>query len=78
MCIRDRVYTANAEIYEEARKNEALAGMGTTVVAAVVAEKLACIAHVGDSRAYLIHEDTICQITQMCIRDRNHALPAVL
>ena len=56
--LQSAVYTANAEIYE------ALAGMGTTVVAAVVADKLACIAHVGDSRAYLIHEDAICQITR--------------
>ena len=62
--LQSAVYTANAEIYEEARKNEALAGMGTTVVAAGVADKLACIAHVGDSRAYLIHEDAICQITR--------------
>ena len=38
--------------------------MGTAAVAVVVAGRLACIAHVGDSRAYLIHADTITQITR--------------
>ena len=41
-----------------------LKGMGTTIVAALVKNKEACIAHVGDSRAYIIHSDCIEQITK--------------
>ena len=38
--------------------------MGTTVVAAIVKNNEACIAHVGDSRAYKISKDKIEQVTK--------------
>ena len=41
-----------------------LKGMGTTIVAAVVKDNEACIAHVGDSRAYITDGKEIKQITK--------------
>ncbi|MDO5014878.1 MAG: Stp1/IreP family PP2C-type Ser/Thr phosphatase [Clostridia bacterium] len=54
---------ANRQIYDYSIKNKDFAGMGTTVVVCIVKEDKMLIAHVGDSRAYLIDED-IKQITK--------------
>jgi len=51
------VQQANARIYEEARQVEPYAGMGTTIVAAAATQDEVCVAHVGDSRAYLLEGD---------------------
>lgn len=45
---------ASRAIYNKAVTNEALAGMGTTIVAVALEDDLMSVAHVGDSRAYLI------------------------
>jgi serine/threonine protein phosphatase PrpC len=45
---------ANKEIYLLSRENQVYAGMGSTVVAALVQGHKALIANVGDSRAYLV------------------------
>lgn len=55
---------ANARIYERAQANEAQAGMGTTLVAAVLHNGNWLIANVGDSRAYLIRSEKTHQITR--------------
>ena len=55
---------ANAEVFQTAVENEDLRGMGTTVVAAIVNEQYAYIAHIGDSRAYLITRPAIKQLTR--------------
>lgn len=54
---------ANAEIYHRAGEDETLQGMGTTVSLAVVSGERCYIANVGDSRAYLLHDGGLSQLT---------------
>ena len=54
---------ANTVVYEQAATDDSFYGMGTTRVAAVIKGRQCCIANVGDSRAYLISEGNISQIT---------------
>lgn len=58
------ITTANVTVYDRGSAQDDLKGMGTTIVAAVVKNNEACIAHVGDSRAYIISEDKIEQVTK--------------
>ena len=60
--LKNAVSSANFEIYRLSKSDNALCGMGTTVVAAIVKQDYAVICHVGDSRAYLIN-DSIIQLT---------------
>jgi len=48
------VQYANLRIFESARENSDRRGMGTTFVGALVAHRAAWVAHVGDSRAYIV------------------------
>ncbi len=48
---------ANACLYDMAQKDEALSGMGTTCVTAIVESDKVYVAHVGDSRAYIVSAD---------------------
>ncbi len=54
----------NLVLYEAARKNHRLMGMGTTVVVAAIQEGHAYIAHVGDSRAYRVRGGQVQQLTR--------------
>lgn len=58
------IEAANRVIYQQAQGNSTQAGMGTTVVAAVVRGRELHVANVGDSRAYLIRGGEIGQITE--------------
>jgi len=51
--LSESIQLANKNVRWEAEQNRQNAGMGTTVVAVLVNETKACIASVGDSRAYL-------------------------
>lgn len=55
---------ANKTIFEKARADKSLSGMGTTCTALVVIGETVYYAHVGDSRAYIQKGDTITQITE--------------
>src|SRR5437763_11480796 len=57
------VRLANTRVLEAMRKDARLRGMGTTVVAGLADDTTMSIAHVGDSRAYLIREDQLSRIT---------------
>lgn len=61
--LKNAIESANIEIYETALKNPELSGMGTTVVIAIAEDNRVVIAHVGDSRAYLVN-DKIKQLTR--------------
>lgn len=54
---------ANIEVYDFAEAQPDLKGMGTTVVCAIVRDRQAYIAHAGDSRAYVINNGNVHQIT---------------
>jgi len=58
------IQLANHTIHEASQKNAGTAGMGSTLVAALVQDNALCIAHVGDSRIYLLRQGTIQQLTQ--------------
>ncbi len=55
--------TANAIVNDESRQNQNLSGMGTTCTAAVILNGDLLLGHVGDSRAYLVRNGTIRQLT---------------
>jgi protein phosphatase len=70
--LRHAVEAANRVIHEHGQANPELRGMGTTVTAVVIRDGDAFFAHVGDSRAYLLRDGTIRQLTQ------DHSLVAQL
>lgn len=57
------VRLANRKIYIEGAKNPALSGMGTTVVAALVAGDRLALVSVGDSRIYRLRDGALEQLT---------------
>ncbi|HVR43508.1 MAG TPA: Stp1/IreP family PP2C-type Ser/Thr phosphatase [Thermoanaerobaculia bacterium] len=54
---------ANGRVIDAMRKDARLRGMGTTVVASLVEGETMSLAHVGDSRAYLIRDEQMSRIT---------------
>lgn len=57
------ITAANLEVFDMAYSRPELQGMGTTVVAVIVRDNIAYIAHVGDSRAYIATAESIEQVT---------------
>jgi protein phosphatase len=57
------VHLANKNIYESAEAHPEQHGMGATVTAAWIDGSKLSIAHVGDSRAYLLRSGTLQQLT---------------
>ena len=55
---------ANREVYEKSRSDDALSGMGTTIVAALITDNPLFCFSAGDSRLYMIERDTIKQVTR--------------
>lgn len=62
--IKETVDGANTVVFEHSKQNDALNGMGTTVVLVVCMEEFISIAHVGDSRCYIYEKDNFRQITE--------------
>jgi PPM family protein phosphatase len=61
--IADAVHNANKAIFARAAKEPDLTGMGTTLTAMWADERSAQIAHVGDSRAYLLRDGELSRLT---------------
>lgn len=63
-----RVLDANRRIFELSQEDREHAGMGTTLTAAYLDGDELALAHVGDSRAYLLHDGELTRLT------RDHSL----
>jgi serine/threonine protein phosphatase PrpC len=59
---------ANRRIHARSQSDAGSAGMGTTVTAAYVGEREVTVAHVGDSRAYVLRDGDLIRLT------RDHSL----
>ena len=57
------IHLANRNVFEMAASNPEQKGMGATIVAAWIDAQRLSIAHVGDSRAYLLREGSLDQLT---------------
>lgn len=55
--------SANKEIIDKGKKNEDLYGMGTTLSTAIIHKNTIYIAHIGDSRIYLLRDNELKQLT---------------
>lgn len=62
--LRGAVASANAAVREKALEDEELQDMGTTCVCILVKGEQFYVAHVGDSRAYLLREGTFSLLTE--------------
>jgi serine/threonine protein phosphatase PrpC len=61
--LEEEVREANRVVFERAGEDAKYAGMGTTVTAAIASADSLHLAHVGDSRAYLLRAGSLRQLT---------------
>jgi len=62
--LRYAMNRASFHIRDESRRNAEWAGMGTTLVACMIEEGMANLAHVGDSRIYLFRDGRLQRLTR--------------
>ena len=62
--LKEAVRHANRELWEQQEKDAELTGMGTTLTVIWPAEKEMIIGQVGDSRAYLLRDGELKQVTE--------------
>jgi PPM family protein phosphatase len=70
--VDELIQQANRRVYERQSQDAAASGMGTTMTVALVEDGRVAIGHVGDSRAYLIRDGSLEQLTE------DHSLVAEL
>lgn len=58
------INVANRSLFEKAREKQALQGMGTTITAALIIGQDMYVAHLGDSRCYVINDRETLQVTK--------------
>ena len=61
---RQAIVEANASIYHTAQCKAECAGMGTTILVAVLHDNLITAAHVGDSRMYRLRDHALSHVTE--------------
>ena len=62
--LESAIQRANASIFAAAQQDPAMLGMGTTIVAALAQDGRLTVAHVGDSRAYLLRGRYLQRLTE--------------
>jgi protein phosphatase len=62
--LETRVRDANRRIHEVSHEDRTLNGMGTTITAAYLEDDELALAHVGDSRAYLLRDGELTRLTR--------------
>jgi protein phosphatase len=62
--LRSVIQEANRRIYARASSDPHASGMGTTITAALASGSRVAVGHVGDSRAYLLRDGALEQLTQ--------------
>jgi PPM family protein phosphatase len=70
--VDELIQQANRRVYERQTQDSSASGMGTTMTVALVEDGHVAIGHVGDSRAYLIRDRSLEQLTE------DHSLVAEL
>jgi protein phosphatase len=66
----DAVQAANLAVIDAAREGRGRSGMGTTLTAVILDGTHMAVSHVGDSRAYLLHDGALQRVT------RDHSMVA--
>jgi PPM family protein phosphatase len=64
LALKQAYRRANEAVFQAGEDEPAHAGMGTTLTSALLHGKYATIAHVGDSRAYLLRGQVLTQVTR--------------
>ena len=62
--VNDLIQEANRRVYQRQAQDASASGMGTTMTVALVEDGRVAIGHVGDSRAYLIRDRKLEQLTE--------------
>lgn len=60
----DRIHAANREIGDQVRSEPKLEGMGTTLIAMLRSRDTVVLAHIGDSRAFMVRDGQVTQVTK--------------
>ncbi len=68
LLLRETIVDANSRIFNTAKVDDQCQGMGTTIVVGLFHDNILSIAHVGDSRLYLLRNNELQQVT------RDHSL----
>ena len=66
--VREQVLKANSSIYQAAQSQPQYAGMGTTLIVCLFYDNRLLVAHLGDSRLYVLRDGEFRQVT------RDHSL----
>ena len=64
LLLRSAIHTAHEKVLCAIRRDGALTGMGTTLVALLVCGESVTVAHVGDSRAYRLRQERLDLLTE--------------